>query len=160
MPQESTDVRNRWRSLVFLANLNVAERDTLFCCRRLTFFSIHTPFYPVVTEKLEGWDRIVAAADSGEEHLDVLIDVLNEYYKNTERRRKVQVGTSDGQSRFGGAVHDDSGVSLARLPSTEFFQRSHITWMNRPDEHEPVRALNDIPYRFRRHCCTSTYNFE
>ncbi|CAM9808835.1 unnamed protein product, partial [Scytosiphon promiscuus] len=34
-------------------------------------------------QELEGWDRILEAADSGEEHLDVLLDVLMEYYKNT-----------------------------------------------------------------------------
>lgn len=44
-----------------------------------------------MTEQLKGWDRIIAAAGSGEEHLDVLIDVLNEYYKNTERHSKTQV---------------------------------------------------------------------
>ncbi|CAM9709550.1 unnamed protein product, partial [Ectocarpus fasciculatus] len=32
-------------------------------------------------QKLEGWESILAAADSGEEHLDVLIDVLMEFYK-------------------------------------------------------------------------------
>ncbi|CAM9321055.1 unnamed protein product, partial [Ectocarpus fasciculatus] len=41
-------------------------------------------------QKLEGWDRILAAADSGEEHLDVLIDVLMEYYKNAELRNEAQ----------------------------------------------------------------------
>ncbi|CBJ31643.1 Sept3, septin GTPase [Ectocarpus siliculosus] len=41
-------------------------------------------------QKLEGWDRILAAADSGEEHLAILIDVLMEYYKNTELRNKAQ----------------------------------------------------------------------
>ncbi|CAM9677444.1 unnamed protein product [Ectocarpus sp. 8 AP-2014] len=32
-------------------------------------------------QELEGWDRILAAVNSGEEHLDVLIDVLMEDYK-------------------------------------------------------------------------------
>lgn len=59
----------------------------------LKLSSIHnnTLFFPLVTVQLEGWDRIIAAADAGEDHLDVLIDVLNEYYKNTERHHEPQV---------------------------------------------------------------------
>ncbi|CAN0168434.1 unnamed protein product, partial [Ectocarpus sp. 12 AP-2014] len=41
-------------------------------------------------QELEEWDRILAAADSGEKHLDVLIDVLMKFYKNTELRNKAQ----------------------------------------------------------------------
>ncbi|CAM9808904.1 unnamed protein product [Scytosiphon promiscuus] len=39
-------------------------------------------------QKLEGWDRILEAADSGEEHLDVLLDVLMEHHKQTAKTER------------------------------------------------------------------------
>lgn len=42
-------------------------------------------------QQLKGWDRIMAAADSKEEHLGILLDVLNEYYKNRKLEEDEQV---------------------------------------------------------------------
>lgn len=75
---------------------------------------------PVVAEQLQGWDRIIAAADSGEEHLDVLLDVLTEYYKNTERHSTTQVSAPlrwvGCFIRGGSRATEDS--LLARSPTT------------------------------------------
>ena len=69
-----TPVRRTYRKLVLLQ-----------CTKCLL------PPVDMATEQLEGWDRIIAVADDGEPHLDVLLDVLNEYYKNTEQHHETQV---------------------------------------------------------------------
>lgn len=43
--------------------------------------------------QFEGWDRIIAVADSEEDHLKFLIDVVNEYYKKTGRHHETQAST-------------------------------------------------------------------